>query len=352
MKIEELRKKIDQTDSEILSLMSRRMLLSIRAGRLKKRIRDEKREEEILTNLRARQDRLLFPSFSEELYSKIFTESKKLQRKNFKLAGFQGERGAFGESACEAFDDSYIPVPCLEFSDVFEGVSNGELDFGVVPIENSSEGAISSVSHLVTEKNVNIIGEVVLPVHHSLLGLSNESLEGVKVVYSHPQALAQCRNFIIDNKLEPRPYYDTAGAAAMIAKEKPTAAAAIAGRNCSDLYGLKVLEENIEDSKSNFTRFLVISGGKFLGKGNKCSITFSTKDKAGALFSVLGFFKEAGINLTMIESIPTRDSTGRAKFLIDFIGGYRNKKTIETLEKIKAQTTEFKLLGCYRSWSK
>ena len=352
MKIEELRKKIDQTDSEILSLISRRMLLSIRAGRLKKRIRDEKREEEILNNLRARQDRLVSSSFSEELYGRIFTESKRLQGKNFKLAGFQGERGAFGESACEAFNNSYIPVPCLEFSDVFEGVSNGEFDFGIVPIENSSEGAITSVSHLVTEKDVKVVGEVVLPVHHSLLGLSNESLEGVKVVYSHPQALAQCRNYIINSKLEPRPYYDTAGAAAMIAKEKPTAAAAIAGRNCSDLYGLKVLDEDIEDSKSNFTRFLVVSKVKFSGKGDKCSITFSTKDKAGALSSVLGFFKEVGINLTMIESIPSRDSTGRAKFLIDFIGSDRNKKTIETLKRIKAQTTEFKLLGCYRSWSK
>lgn len=349
MDLKELRNKIDQIDSEILSLLSERMLLSIKTGKIKERIEDKARENEILTSLRMRRDRLLPSSFTEKLYLDIMSESKRLQREKLRLIGFQGERGAFGEIACQAFDNSHVPVPCLEFSDVFEGVSSGELDFGVVPIENSSEGSLTSVSHLLTEREVNIVGEVLLPVHHSLLGLGSVNFADVKIVYSHPQALAQCRNFIADNKLEPRPYYDTAGAAAMIAKEKPIAAAAIAGSICSSLYGLKILKEGIEDSESNFTRFVVISKQKFSGKGDKCSITFSTEDKVGALTSILSIFKKAKINLTMIESIPSRNSPGRSKFLIDFMGSDLEERTVGAIGKIKAQTIGFKLLGCYKS---
>ena len=351
MKLNDVRKKIDNVDSELLTLLSERMLLSIRAGRLKKKIEDRKREEEIVDNLKERKDNLISYPFLETIYNDILQESKRLQSKNFRLAGFQGERGAFGEVACRLFDKSLVPVPCLEFSDVFDGITKGELDYGVVPIENSSEGAITAVSHLVTEKGLYIVGEVVLPVHHALLSLPDVSREEIRVVYSHPQALAQCRDFISKNRLEPRPFYDTAGAAAMIAREKPIWAAAVASRDCSNLYGLKVISENIEDSKANVTRFLVLSRERIRVEGNKCTVMFSTRDKAGALSSVLGLFKEAGINLTMIESIPSRDSTGKAKFLIDFNGNYGDKKTQTALDKITAVTTGLKILGCYKRWS-
>lgn len=341
---------IDEVDSEILGLLSKRMLLSIRAGRIKERIEDRGRELEILASLARRRDPLLSSSFSEILYGKIITESKRLQRENFKLAGFQGVRGAFGEIACEVFDKSLIPVPCMEFSDVFDGVSNGELDLGIVPIENSTEGNIIPVIHLVTERDLSIVGEVVLPIHHCLLGLQNVNFGGVKVVYSHPQALDQCRNFITQNKFEPRPFYDTAGAAAMVAREKPVAAAAIAGAICSDIYGLKILKEEIEDSKSNFTRFIILSRRGFSEEGDKCTITFSTKDRVGALSTILNIFEDARINLTMIESLPSRDSSGRSKFLVDFAGHLSEKRTTDALQEIKDLTIGFRLLGCYRSW--
>jgi len=351
MELIEIRKKIDQIDSEILSLLSRRMLLSIRAGRVKERIVDESREREVLDNLRRRDDMLVSPSFSKKLYLEIMSESKRLQNGNFKLAGFQGERGAYGEVACKMFGNPLVPVPCTDFLDVFEGVLSDELDFGVVPIENSTEGIITSASHLVTEKGLSVVGEVIVPVHHSLLALPDVDFEDVRAVYSHPQALAQCRNFIAKYDLEPKPYYDTAGAAEMIARERPAGAAAIAGRTCSYLYGLKVLRENIEDSESNFTRFLVLSKERRADEGNKCTITFSTKDKVGALTSVLKIFKDAGINLTMIESLPSRDSSGRVKFLMDFIGNDSERRYVDALEGIRKGTVEFRILGCYRSWS-
>jgi prephenate dehydratase len=350
MELKEIRREIDDIDSDIFGLLGRRMLLSIMAGRVKSRIEDKERERQVIGSLRARSVPPLDPGFIGRLYDVIISESKRLQREGYMLAAFQGERGAFGEVACRKLDDRIIPVPCKDFSGVFKGVKEGEFDFGVVPIENSSEGTITPVGHLISDGDLNIVGEVNLQIHHSLLSHKGTSMEEVKVVYSHPQALAQCRDFISRNKMEPRPFYDTAGAAMMIAREKPAGAAAIASSVCSDIYGLDVLREGVEDSKYNTTRFVVISGKMRGESGNKCSITFSTEDKVGALTTVLNVFKEEGINLTMIESIPSRNSPGRSKFLIDFKGDYSEENVGRALKKIRSSTTGLRLLGCYRSW--
>lgn len=348
--LKEIRKEIDHIDSDIFGLLERRMTLSIKAGRVKNKIEDKKREHEILSSLKEKSSPPIRPDFIQGLYQRIMSESKKLQQEEHRLAAFQGERGAFGEMASREFDKDVIPVPCKNFSDVFEGVLNGDFDVGVVPIENSSEGAVTPVSHLVAVGKLNIVGEVTLQIHHSLLSHQEVSLEDVRVVYSHPQALAQCRDFIARNKMESRPFYDTAGAANMIAKERPAGAAAIASKTCSSIYGLNVLKEEIEDSRYNYTRFIVLSRKKLRRKGNKCSITFLTDDRVGALTTVLNVFKDEGINLTMIESIPSRDYTGRSKFLIDFKGHYSESNVGRALRKIKRGTVGFRLLGCYRSW--
>lgn len=350
MDLKEIRKEIDDIDSDIFGLLERRMMLSIKAGRMKSKIEDKKREYEILRSLKDKSGPPITPDFIEGLYHSIMSESKKLQQERHRLAAFQGERGAFGDVASREFDKDVITVPCKDFSDVFEGVTNGEFDIGVVPIENSSEGAITSVSHLVSERNLNIVGEVTLQIHHSLLSHQKVSLEDVRVVYSHPQALAQCRDFIARNKIESRPFYNTAGAAMMIARKRPSGTAAIASKACASIYGLNILKEEIEDSRYNYTRFIVLSKEKLRGKGNKCTITFSTYDKVGALTTVLNVFKDEGINLTMIESIPSRDSTGNSKFLIDFKGHYSERNVGRALKKIKRRTVGFRLLGCYRSW--
>ncbi len=349
MDLDEIRKKIDIIDSEILSLLDKRMLLSVRTIRIKDKIEDKERENKILASLRMRKDHLLSPSFSEELYCNIMTESKRLQRKNFKLIGFQGEKGAFGEMVCRVFNNSHIPVPLNEFADVFEEVIDGTIDFGVVPIENSTEGPVTQVGHLIMQKNVNIVGDVFLPIHHSLLVPPTMNIKELKAVYSHPQALAQCSKFIAANKLEPRPYSNTASAAAMIARERPNAAGVIASVVCSGIYGLNVIKQNIEDSSSNRTRFLVLSREPILEKGNKCSITFSTRDRARELTSVLNIFKDSDINLLSIISLPSRDSHGETRFLMDLEGNDTEEKIARVLDKVESITTGFRHLGCYRS---
>ena len=347
MDLEGIRKNISRTDAEIIKLLNKRFELALKTKKFKSKISDDAREQDVLSAVKRNSQHLIKPEFTEKLYNEIIAESKKLQDKNLKLIGFQGEHGAYGELAVRAYDQSAAPIPCLEFAEVFEGVKTGELDLGVVPVENSLAGSVSVVNDLLVETDLNVIGEIIVPIHHCLLALPETDYRDVKVVYSHPQALAQCRGFITRNKLEPRPYYDTAGAALMLANDRLKAAAAIASKLCAELYELEVLKENIEDHESNATRFLVLSKDKAKEKGNKCSIVFSTQHKAGALFSVLKIFAEVDINLTRIESRPVSDERNKFAFLLDFQGSDADKKVSDALEKVKKEAAIFKLLGCY-----
>lgn len=350
MDLDELRRKIDTSDMEILKLLNARMEFALRTKRFKDNVSDASRESGLLQNIKKHSSGLIRPEFSEKLFGEIVSESKKLQEKYSVLAAFQGEHGAYSEIAVRNFDPSAVPIGCTEFGDVFGGVENGYFDIGMVPVENSIEGAVTQVNDLLVGTTLRIIGEVVVPVHHCLLVVPGTDYRDIKVVYSHPQALGQCGGFISRNKLEPRPYYDTAGAAAMLSRDRPTAAAAIANRLCAELYGLEVLKENIEDHESNSTRFLVLSKGKGrqAQKGNKCSIIFSTSHKAGALFLVLRVFSDAGINLTRIESRPVRGEPQKYAFLLDLQGSDEDRKISDALAKVEQECTMYKFLGCYR----
>jgi prephenate dehydratase/chorismate mutase/prephenate dehydratase len=161
-------------------------------------------------------------------------------------------------------------------------------------------------------------------------------------------ALSQCHGFITRNRLEARAFYDTAGAAKMLAHDRPKAAAAIASRYAAELYGLEVLKENIEDHPGNTTRFVVVARERLAQAGDKCSLCFSTAHKAGALQDVLKLFSEAGINLTRIESIPDRDAPGSFLFVLDLIGSDAEPKVAQALAKVKERTHRYRLLGCFK----
>ncbi len=347
MNLDELRGKLDLIDSEMIKLLNMRMELAVRTRKLKDSPADPAREKEILEHVKKSSKGLVKPEFATKIFEQIMTESKKIQEGNPTLVGFQGEHGAWGEMAARAFDPKAIPITLKEFPDVFSAVEKSQLDFGIVPVENSIEGAVNQVNDLLVETSLQIVGEVRIPVHHCLLALPETDYRDIKVVYSHPQALAQCRGFITRNKLEPRPFYDTAGAAMMLSNERPKAAAAIASRLSAELYGLEVLKENIEDHDSNSTRFVVLARQKSQKKGNKCSIIFSTTHKAGSLFGVLKIFSDAGINLTRIESRPIRDETKKFAFLMDFAGSDSDPKIAAVLEKVKESAPTYKFLGCY-----
>jgi prephenate dehydratase/chorismate mutase len=346
--IQEVRDQIDQIDFRILRLLNERMELALRTGKMKDQIDDPGRERNVLAKVRSSSGGVLHPEFTVELFSHIIKESKALQERNLKLVGFQGEHGAYGEVAINIFNPELVPVPCREFVDVFEGVAKNQLDYGMVPVENSLEGAVTQVNDLLISRDLKITGEVRIPVNHCLLALPETDYMEIKIVYSHPQALAQCREFLQQNRFEPRPYYDTAGSARMLSREAPKAAAVIASALCANLYNLKVLKEGIQDQESNSTRFFILARESSITDGNKSSLIVAAEHKAGALCAVLKIFADASVNLTRIESRPHRGDPGNYVFLLDFQGRESEPAVQSILEEVRKVTTTFKFLGCYR----
>jgi len=345
MKLEAIRKNIDLLDSKILKLLNNRMELALMAKKVKSEIEDREREKQLLDRLQMDATGLINAAFIEKIYTDIIEESKKIQRGDHKLIGFQGEHGAYSEVASKSWDNTLISVPCKEFVGVFEGVSSGLYDYGIVPVENTLGGVVGQVNELLIKTDLHVVGAVDLPIHHCLLVVPGTGHRDIRVVYSHSQALTQCRKFIARNKLEPLPFYNTAGAAKMLAETTPKASAVIASKLCAGLYNLEIIKENIEDFEGNNTRFFVLSLEINREEGNKCSIIFTTEHKAGTLFRVLEVFAKENINLTRIGSIPIEP--GNYAFFLDFMGSNRDDTVLMVLEKVEELSSSFKLLGCY-----
>ncbi len=345
MKLDDIRHNIDVIDSKLLKLLNDRMEQGLLAKRFKERIEDLEREKFVLERVKNNPNSLIEQEFSEDIYKTILAYCKKLQGREMVLIGFQGEHGAYSEEAVRHYNKDYVTIPCTTFNEVFEGVNSGTYDYGIVPVENTLGGIVGPVNELLINTELQIVGAIDMPVHHSLLMVPGTDHREIREVYSHSQALAQCRRFLSRNNLALVPYYDTAGAAKMLSEKQPRGAACIAGKLAAELYNLEVLKENIEDLSSNRTRFLLLSKTKMIEDGAKCTITFTTEHKAGTLFGALELFAAAGINLTRIESIP--NEPGDYSFFLDFNGSLKDPNVVETLEKAEKQTSGFKILGCY-----
>jgi len=346
MDLSRIRNRIDILDSEILKLLQNRMELVLMTKKFKDTIQDEDRENEVLSRIRMNSTALIDFDFVERLYRDIIKESKKLQEKDFRLFAFQGQHGAFSEAAAREWNIDLIPIPCEEFAKVFEGVVSGHYDFGIVPVENTLGGAVSQVNQLLINTDLSVVGAVELPIRLCLLALPGADHREIHSVYSHPQALSQCRRFLARNNLEPLEWSDTAGAAKMLSERRPKRAAAVAGKLCARLYNLDIIKENVQDLERNLTRFFVLGKGKDPEHGNKCSIIFSAEHKAGALFSALEVFAKRKINLTRIESIPS--DPGNYAFFVDFEGSVREERVAKGIEEVRRLTSGFRLMGCYK----
>ncbi len=347
MKPEEIRKKINKIDRELLVLLQERMGLALRSKKFKESPSDPQQENDMLARAERLNLDLIESTFTRRLLHTIIDETKRLQDEDRSLAAFQGEHGAYGEVAARQLAPDGAYIPCMEFIDVFRGVEEGHFDLGVVPVENSLEGAVTQVNDLLTTTDLKVIGEVKVTVSHCLLATEATDYREIRQVFSHPQALAQCRNFLMRNKLEPRPYYDTAGAAKMLARENPRAAAAIASSLCAELYDLEIIKEGIEDGPSNSTRFLLLAREPHPDNGDKTSIIFAVPHEAGRLYAVLKLFADAEINLTRIASMPLRSDPGNYSFFLDFEGSDKDATVAGVLKKMEALAKWMKYLGSY-----
>ncbi len=345
--LKQVRHLIDDVDRRLVKLLDDRMHLALRAGRLKRLVGDRAREAEVIANVGATGFGLLEPTFVESLFRAIVHESRVMQERRPRLAAFQGERGAWSEMAIRQYDPTLVAMPCREFRDVFTLVAAGAMDVGVVPVENSIEGAVGEVNDLLVETDLRIVAEVLQPVHHCLLALPGTDRRELKAACSHPQALAQCAGFLARRELEPTPFYDTAGAARWLANERPQAVAVIASRLAAEMYGLEVVEEGIEDHPDNTTRFLALAQTAAGYAGEKCSLVFSAPHRAGALLDVLRVFAAENLNLTRIESRPVRSDPGAFAFLLDFLGAEDDEHVERALARLPDLTLNWKVLGFY-----
>ncbi len=281
-----------------------------------------------------------------------------------KLAiGFQGEHGAYSEEAIyKQFGRDVKTVPASSIHEAFNLAEAGAVDLAVVPVENSVEGSINETYDMLLASNLTVVGEVVLRVVHCLIALRTASLKGIKVVYSHPQALAQCRNFVKSMGVDPMVTYDTAGSVKMIKEKHLVGAAAIAGERAAEIYGLKVLKKGIEDYSTNSTRFLIVSredakepapprgtagrrGG--ISHWSKTSIIFAVPHTPGSLYNALEVFAREKINLTKIESRPTKERPWEYYFFVDIEGHRQDPKVLKVLSELAKKTAFLKVLGSY-----
>ncbi|MCL2134848.1 MAG: prephenate dehydratase [Candidatus Bathyarchaeota archaeon] len=262
---------------------------------------------------------------------------------------YQGEIGAYGEMAVYKFFGNKVePIPCKDFRDVFESVKNNTVPNGVVPIENSIEGSVNQNYDNFLIYDLKVCGEVAVKLAHVLITNHEINFEDIQTIYSHPQAIGQCRNYIEKHKWEIVPAYDTAGSVKIIKEKQLLTAAAIASEKAADFYNMKIVARDIADNPSNYTRFLVLSHDDAAPTGDdKTSIIFSAKHAPGTLYNVLEEFASRNINLTRIESRPTKTTAWQYNFYLDFEGHRTEKRCTEALQALEKHVTFIKILGSY-----
>ncbi|MBF0176140.1 MAG: prephenate dehydratase [Magnetococcales bacterium] len=266
------------------------------------------------------------------------------------MIAFQGKRGAYSEQACREKLPGRDLLPCYSFEDVFLAVEDGKAAIGMLPVENSMAGVVSDSYDLLATHKLHIVGEHYLLVRHSLLGLPDAHLDGVKAVYSHPQGLAQCRAFLKRYNWVRFSVYDTAGAAADLVERGNPADVAVASELCADLYGLKVLKRDIQDCRMNTTRFLLVARDEVAPPDDlpcKTSLLFAVRNIPAALYKCLGGFATNGVNLTRLESRPIQGMPWAYHFYLDFQGRPNDVSVRHALDELKFFTNSIKYLGCY-----
>ncbi len=267
-----------------------------------------------------------------------------------RAVAFPGTEGSFSQQAAVSFfgeDNSYLP--CETFGGTLEAVVRRDAAYAVLPIENSSAGAVAETYDLLLKSRLHIVGEQVLPVAHHLLSVPGSSLEDIREIHSHPQALSQCRNFLSHYlEIVQVPSLNTALSARNVAEWKDTHKAAIAGSYAARLYGLQLLRENIHDDPYNTTRFVVIGrDARSLRTPNKASVTFHVSNQVGSLAQLLTCFAEHKVNLSKIESRPIPEKPWEYFFFADFEGAMDETELNKALEAAAHCSGDLRLLGRY-----
>lgn len=351
-RLSDIRRSIDTIDKKILKLIDERANLAVKAGKVKEKsssvIYDPVREKEIIEKIisTARADKsILSDAAVENIYMEIISACRNLEYP-LKIA-FLGPWATFShQAAMKKFGSSEVFIPLPTSAEVLQEVESSRADFGIIPIENSNEGSVNSTLDLLIGMELFICGEISLKIEQSFL-VKNPGSK-INKIYSHPHALAQCVKWIERNYPESEliPVNSTAEAAKIASKENSSAA--IASEAASKIYKLYVLYKGIQDTKENYTRFLIIGKSPAKpSKKDKTSLVMMIKDGSGSLYNVLGFFNKYKINLTKIESRPTKKKAWEYVFFVDLEGNYKDKKILKVIEELSHNAVFVKVLGSY-----
>ena len=266
-----------------------------------------------------------------------------------RAVSFQGAPGCNGHRAALEYDPACLPLPCFSFEDALDAVKDGSAARAIIPIENSQHGRVADIHFLLPESGLSIVGEHFMAIRHSLMGLGDGP---VAAAYSHPQALGQSRVFLRTRGIVPMAYADTAGAAAYVAEMGDPAAAAIAPKIAAELYGLKVIADDVQDASDNMTRFVVLAPrpldpATLAGQTTMTTFVFEVKNIPAALYKALGGFATNGVNMTKLESYQKGASFSATTFYADIVGAPGDPAVDRALEELAFHCKELRMLGTY-----
>lgn len=348
---EELKKRreqIDAIDEQLLKLVSERAKLAHEIGEIKGGgpIYRPEREAQVLRRLMALNPGPLPDESVTAIFRTVMSHCRALEKAL--AVAFLGPLGSYSEEAAgKQFGDQFRAVECTSFDEVFHLVEAGTADYGVVPVENSTEGAIGRNLDLLLETSLNICGEIDLPVHHNLMSRVGD-LKDIRKIYSHAQSLAQCHEWLNKNLpgIERLSVASNSEAARLTAQE--AGAAAIASRRAAELFELDILAENIEDDPRNTTRFLVLANHDIAPSGrDKTSLAMSTRNVPGAVVKLLEPLAANGVSMTKLESRPSHTGMWEYVFFVDIEGHRRDDKVARALADLEKQAAFLKVLGSY-----
>ena len=371
----ELRDEIDRIDSEIVALYEKRMQISQEVAEFKistgKPVFDKEREQSKLDTLVQKVDKDFLKKGIAELFEQImsmsrkrqyqlltehglaektdFVEVEKLDYKNARIV-FQGTEGAYSQLALKEYFGNHTDSWHVDtWRDAMEAIKNGEADYAVLPIENSSAGIVSENYDLMVEYDNCIVGEQIIRIDHALLALKDAKMEDITDIYSHPQALMQCSRYLdAHREWEKHSCKNTAMASQKVKEDGKIHKAAIASKLNAKIYGLQVLEEAIQDNKDNYTRFIIVTGQKIFEKNaKKISICFEIPHESGSLYHKLSHFIYNGLNMNKIESRPVQGKAWEYRFFVDFDGNLNDAAVQNALRGLKEETIRSKILGNY-----
>lgn len=369
------REKIDAVDDQIVRLFEERMKLACDVAEYKisvgKQVYDKQREEEKIAVLRGKSDDEFIKMGIGELFNQIMSISRKKQymllnekgmgyMTDFKAVdeldckgkkvAYQGVAGAYSQIALKTyFGDEVEDVNVATWRDAMEMLKNGEVDFAVLPFENSSAGIIEENFDLLNEYGFFIVGEQKIRVNHCILGTKDSTLEDIKEVYSHPKALAQCTNILDENsKWDRVALKNTALAAKYVMEENDKTKAAIASTLTAEIYDLKILAEGVQNESENETKFIIVSREKIYKRGaNKITMSLEIKHQSGALYHILSHFIFNNINMTAIESRPLEGRNWEYRFFIDVDGSLEDASVQNAICGLMDDTNDLRIFGNY-----